>query len=176
MERTKLILLHFASHHCHFAIIHPQIIHCSFMLFHFVVSENKFSLICLTFTGTLNQLHFTLLFMFTSFCTIMYFSFLSHCYYGAYFLLWLLHKLPHCTFSTISFSICYRTKIKFCKLLFQFSHLLPPNWFSDPALIIYIFCIWPSFGYVIHCHFVNHSSSSQSLLFAQWTTDFSVTK
>ena len=45
------------------------------MLFDLVVSENKFSLICLTFTGTLNQLHFTLLFMFTSFRTISYFSF-----------------------------------------------------------------------------------------------------
>ena len=44
------------------------------MLFDLVVSENKFSLICLTFTGTLNQLHFTLLFMFTSFRTISYFS------------------------------------------------------------------------------------------------------
>ena len=44
------------------------------MLFDLAVSENKFSLICLTFTGTLNQLHFTLLFMFTSFRTISYFS------------------------------------------------------------------------------------------------------
>ena len=44
------------------------------MLFDLVVSENKFSLICLTFTGTLNQLHFTLLFMFISFRTISYFN------------------------------------------------------------------------------------------------------
>ena len=64
-----------ASSHCHFAIIHPHVTHCSFTLFDLVVSENKFSLFCLTFTGTLNQLHFTLLFMFTSFRTISYFSF-----------------------------------------------------------------------------------------------------
>jgi hypothetical protein len=31
------------------------------MLFYLVVSEIKFSLNCLTFTGTLNQLHFSLL-------------------------------------------------------------------------------------------------------------------
>jgi hypothetical protein len=36
---------------------------------------NKFSLNCLTFTGTLNQSHFTLLFISTSFRTISYFSF-----------------------------------------------------------------------------------------------------
>ena len=62
------------------------------MLFDLVVSENKFSLICLTFTGTLNQLHFTLLFMFTSFRTISYFSSSSHCFYGACLL-----ACPKCT-------------------------------------------------------------------------------
>ena len=31
------------------------------MLFDLVVSDNKFSLICLTFTGTLNQLHVTVI-------------------------------------------------------------------------------------------------------------------
>jgi hypothetical protein len=41
------------------------------------VSDNKFSLFCLTFTGTLNQLYFTLLFIFTSFHTISYFSFFT---------------------------------------------------------------------------------------------------
>jgi hypothetical protein len=55
----------------------------SFLLFCLVVSENKLSLICLNFTGTLNQLHFTLLIMFTSFNTISYLSSLSHCFYGA---------------------------------------------------------------------------------------------
>ena len=41
-------------HHCHFF--------CFFWLC--TVSENKYSLICSTFTGTLNQLHFILLFIF----------------------------------------------------------------------------------------------------------------
>ena len=40
-----------------------------------VVWQNKFSLICLNFEGTLNQFHFTLLFFFTSFRTVLYFSF-----------------------------------------------------------------------------------------------------
>ena len=62
------------------------------MLFDLVVSENKFSLICLTFIGTLNQLHFTLLFTFTSFRTISYFSSSSHCFYGACLL-----ACPKCT-------------------------------------------------------------------------------
>jgi hypothetical protein len=64
-----------ASSHCHFAIIHPHVIHSSFTLFDVTVSENKLLLICLMFTGTLNQLHFTLLFMSTSFCTIWHISF-----------------------------------------------------------------------------------------------------
>jgi hypothetical protein len=54
-----------ASSHCHFAVIHSHITHCSFMLFDLVLSENKLSLIYLTFTGTLNQFHFTLLFVLT---------------------------------------------------------------------------------------------------------------
>jgi hypothetical protein len=45
---------------------------------HFVVSENKFSLIYFTYIGTLNQLHFTLLFIFTSFRTMPYFSFIIY--------------------------------------------------------------------------------------------------
>jgi hypothetical protein len=48
-------------------MIHPRAIHWSFMLFHLVVSDNKLSLICLTFTRTLNQFHFTPLLIFTLF-------------------------------------------------------------------------------------------------------------
>ena len=72
-----------ASSHCHLAIIHPHVTtvtHCSCMLVYLIVSENKLSLICLTFTGTLNQFHFTLLFTFTSFRTISYFSSSSRCF------------------------------------------------------------------------------------------------
>jgi hypothetical protein len=68
-----------ALSHCHFAVIHLHVIHCSSMLFDLVVSENKLSLTCITFTDTLNRLHFILLFMFTSFCTISCFSPSSHC-------------------------------------------------------------------------------------------------
>ncbi len=68
------------------------------MLFDLVVSENKFSLICLTFTGTLNQLHFTLSFMFTSFRTISYFSFLISLFYGACLLACLQAKLGNTYF------------------------------------------------------------------------------
>jgi hypothetical protein len=63
------------SYYCPFAIIHPHVTHCSFMLFGFVVSGNKLSLVCLTFTDTLNQLHSTLVFICTSLRTILYFSF-----------------------------------------------------------------------------------------------------
>ena len=76
-----VLLLHLD--HCHLAIIHPHVTtvtHCSCMLVYLIVSENKLSLICLTFTGTLNQFHFTLLFMFTSFRTISYFSSSSRCF------------------------------------------------------------------------------------------------
>jgi hypothetical protein len=51
------------------------LIHCSFILFYFIMSDNMLSLICLAFTGTLNQLHFTLVFIFTSFHTVWYFGF-----------------------------------------------------------------------------------------------------
>jgi hypothetical protein len=69
-----------APSHCDFAFINPNVIHCSFMLFDLLVSENKLSLICLTFRGTLNQPHFTLLFMFPSF----HISVSScNCFYGA---------------------------------------------------------------------------------------------
>ena len=85
MDISVIDLIFFSSSHCHFAIIHPHVTHCSFMLFDLVVSENKFSLICLTFTGTLNQLHFTLLFIFTSYRTISYFSSSSDCF------LWSMH-------------------------------------------------------------------------------------
>jgi hypothetical protein len=82
VERTKPSLLHFASSHCHFAILHPHSIHCSFALFHLVVSENMFSLLFLTFTGTSNQIHSTVIHVY-SFCTISYFSFSSHWFYVA---------------------------------------------------------------------------------------------
>ena len=78
-----------ASSHCHLAIIHTHVTtvtHCSCMLVYLIVSENKLSLICLTFTGTLNQFHFTLLFTFTSFRTISYFSSSSRCFLWSIYL------------------------------------------------------------------------------------------
>jgi hypothetical protein len=67
-----MVALIVTSYRCHLAVIHPHVTCCSFSLFGMVVSESKLSSICLTFTRTLNQLHFTLLFMLTSFCTISY--------------------------------------------------------------------------------------------------------
>ena len=47
------------------------------------MSKNKLTLICSTFIGTINHLHFILLFVFTSCRTISYFSSSSHFVYGA---------------------------------------------------------------------------------------------
>jgi len=55
------------SFHTHFAIIHRHIIHANFYVIWLVyVPRNKWSLICSTFLGTINLLHFTPLFVFTS--------------------------------------------------------------------------------------------------------------
>jgi hypothetical protein len=73
---------------CYISVILLSFILMSFTarlcLFDLVVSENKLSLICLTFTDTSKQLHFTLFFMFTSFRTNSYLSSSSHCFYGAW--------------------------------------------------------------------------------------------
>ena len=49
----------------------------TFFFLLFIVSEKKYSLICFTFTGTLNQLHFILLFIFH---LISFFSFFMSFY------------------------------------------------------------------------------------------------
>ena len=91
------------------------------------MSENKFSLICLTFTGTLNQLHFTLLFTFTSFRTISYFSSSSHCFYGACLL-----ACPKCT----SVAACHLPAgARSSKFLVQISRLLTAE--TEPRLPVF---------------------------------------
>jgi hypothetical protein len=94
----------FTSFHCNLYLVAPNkgfqclteqnnsANYCNRIILHPV--REKLSLICLTFTGTLNQLNFTLSFMFTSFCTISYFSSSYHCFFGEHAcLLACLHQL-----------------------------------------------------------------------------------
>jgi hypothetical protein len=69
------------SSNFHFVIIHPHAIHCSFMLFDLEVSENKFSLICLTLPAL--QIN-SILHFYSSSPHFVYISISSsHCFYGA---------------------------------------------------------------------------------------------
>ena len=115
------------------------ITHCCFMSFDLVVSENKFSLICLTFTGTLNQPHFILLFMFASFRTIPYFSSSSHCFYGACLL-----ACPKCT----SVAACrLPAGARSSKFFVQISRLLTAE--TEPSRDFSKTCLEPRLEYRI---------------------------
>jgi hypothetical protein len=66
--------------HCHFGIIHSRLIHSSFMLLNLAVLGNNLSFICLTYTGILHIIHFTVVYLLASFRI-----FVSHLnrFYGA---------------------------------------------------------------------------------------------
>ena len=72
------------SSHTLIVILDLHFIHAYFLLkFELQVSKNKLTLICSTFTGTINRLHFILLFVFTSCRNISYFSLSSNFVYRA---------------------------------------------------------------------------------------------